>query len=441
MVTAFDACGTANLKHRPGSARQYTWPSSDPSVVPFAVYTDPAIFALEQERIFQGPVWHYLGLEAEIPRPGDFVSTYVGTTPVVLNRTPDGRLAAFVNRCAHRGAMVTRERRGNCSAHTCVYHQWRYDHDGALTGVPYRKGIGGIGGFPEDFDLAAHGLRKLRVATHCGVVFGTFAETSPSLEQFFGQTILDRLARLFNRPVTVLGYQRQRIRGNWKLMLENVKDAYHGALLHAFNSKFGFFRPTQRGDVTLSPNGLHSILTTYGMTGEKDTNAVYKDVGTYRPQLTLEDRTTLRRVEEFRDGIVTSISSIFPSFLVFHGLNYPTFRHVLPKSVNEFEMIWTSFGYADDPESLRDLRLRQANLLGPAGYVSIEDSEAIELVQRALEGEGGDGSGLVALGGRETLSQDHLVTEASIRGFWQGYRKLMGFPVRAEQDSEVADAG
>jgi anthranilate 1,2-dioxygenase large subunit len=432
MVIVPNACDTTGVRHEVTLQPGYIWPSSDPSVVPFAVYTDPAIFALEQERIFHGPVWHYLGLEAEVPRPGDFLSTYIGTTPVVLNRTRDGRLAAFVNRCAHRGAMVTRERRGNCTAHVCIYHQWQYDHDGTLSSVPYHKGIGGIGGFPEDFDLSAHGLRKLRLVTHCGVVFGSLAETPPTLDEFFGQVILDRLARLFNRPVAVLGYQRQRVRGNWKLIVENVKDAYHGALLHAFNSKFGFFRPTQRGDVSISPNGLHSILTTYGMSGEKDTNAVYKDVRTYRPQLSFEDQTMLRRVEEFSDGIVTSISSTFPSFLVFHGLNFPTFRHVLPKSVNEFEMVWTSLGYADESESLRDLRLRQANLLGPAGYVSIEDSEAIELVQRALEGEGGQGAGVVALGGRHSSSENHLVTEASIRGFWKGYRELMGFPVVAE---------
>jgi anthranilate 1,2-dioxygenase large subunit len=419
------------MSSRAESSGGYAWPSSDPSRVPFAVYTDPAIFAAEQERVFQGPVWHYLGLEAEVPNPRDFVATYVGTVPVILNRARDGHLAAFVNRCAHRGALVTRERRGNCATHVCIYHQWSYNHDGQLTGVPYRRGIAGVGGFPEDFDPSAHGLRRLQLATHCGIVFGTFAEHPPTLQAFFGQAVLDRLARMFCRPVQILGYQRQRIRANWKLIVENVKDAYHGALLHAFNSRFGFFRPTQRGETTLAPNGLHSILTTFGTTGEKDTARVFNDIGTYRPTLKFEDSTTLQRVDEYGDGIVTSIASIFPSFLAFNGLNFPAFRHVLPKKVNEFEMVWTFFGYADDPESLRDLRLRQANLLGPAGYVSIEDSEAIELVQRALEGEGGVGSGVVALGGRDTASQDHLVTEGTIRAFWKGYRELMGFAVAA----------
>ena len=103
--------------------------------------------ATEQERIFEGPVWHYIGLEAEVPKPGDFVTTYVGTAPVILSRTSTGGLAAFLNRCAHRGALVTRERRGNCTAHVCIYHQWTYDHEGNLVSVPYRRGIAGVGGF------------------------------------------------------------------------------------------------------------------------------------------------------------------------------------------------------------------------------------------------------------------------------------------------------
>src|ERR1041384_28821 len=95
---------------------QLEWPSDD-SAIPYSVYVDDEIFRLEQERIFQGPVWSYLGLDSEISRPGDFVSTYIGTTPVVMNRARNGGLHAFINRCAHRGATVVRERRGNCKVH------------------------------------------------------------------------------------------------------------------------------------------------------------------------------------------------------------------------------------------------------------------------------------------------------------------------------------
>ncbi len=407
------------------------WPGRDESAVPFSVYVDEEIFRLEQERIFRGPVWSYLGLESEVPNPGDFLSTYVGTTPVVLNRARDGALHGFVNRCAHRGATVVREQRGNCKVHTCLYHQWSYDAEGKLVGIPYRRGLNGVGGFPADFRPEENGLRKVRVASIQGLVFGTLSEAAPSLEAFLGDTICARLRRVFNRPLVSLGYQRQRVRANWKLMVENVKDSYHGALLHAFNSRFGFFRSTQRGDVRMTAGGAHGILTTYSTQSEQVASA-FDQVATFKPNLALEDMSIVRFTRDHDDDIVTSIISLFPSCLILHGGTFLIIRQVRPKTVGEFEMVWTVVGYADDDEERKALRVKQtANLLGPAGYVSMEDAEAIEVTQMALSGEGGAGAGIVALGGRTVENQDHLVTEVAIRGFWKGYRNLMGFEVRS----------
>ena len=404
---------------------QQVFSNTDASRLEYAAYVDPAIFAHEQTRIFQGPVWHYLALEAEIPNAGDFTTVYVGTTQVVINRAADRTIHAFVNRCAHRGAALVRTRRGHSSGtHACVYHQWTYDLEGRLTGVPYRRGLNGTGGFPEDFDLAAHGLRKLRVRSLHGIVFGTFDASAPPLEHFLGEAVVARLGRLFARPVKVIGYQRQAVRANWKLMIENVKDSYHGALLHAFNSKFGFFRSTQKGDVQVSANGVHSMLTTYD-TPSENVDSLVAGVSTYRPELTLADHTMLAAVREFDDPIVTSIVSVFPSFLLLHTLNFLGFRSVWPKSPGAFEMIWTYLGYADDSAEMSERRLRQLNLFGAGGYVSMEDAHALELTQQAITGEGGTGAALAALGGRDTATQQHLVTEVGIRGFWQGWRKLM----------------
>ena len=97
-----------------------SWPSKDGSRVPFEVFTRPDVFAREQEAIFRGPVWNFLGLDAEIPNPGDFRATYVGETPVIFNRDRSGTVKAFVNRCAHRGALVRREVSGNAEQHICI---------------------------------------------------------------------------------------------------------------------------------------------------------------------------------------------------------------------------------------------------------------------------------------------------------------------------------
>src|SRR5215469_13889988 len=80
------------------------FPRADGSRIPFEVYRSPEIYNLEQERIFRGPVWSFVALEVELPNPGDFKSTFVGDTPVVVTRNLDGSLSAWVYRCAHRGA-------------------------------------------------------------------------------------------------------------------------------------------------------------------------------------------------------------------------------------------------------------------------------------------------------------------------------------------------
>jgi phenylpropionate dioxygenase-like ring-hydroxylating dioxygenase large terminal subunit len=400
-------------------------PSADFTSVPFALHVEPALFEREQERIFRGPTWNYLGLEAEVPNPGDFVTTYVGLTPVVLSRAKDGALHAFVNRCAHRGAQVVRAKRGHVAAHTCIYHQWSYDLAGNLVGVPYRRGINGNGGYPEDFNPERHGLEKLRVESYRGVVFGTFARDMPSLVEYMGEPVRRRFDALCSRPIKVVGYQRQSIRGNWKLYVENLKDCYHGALLHAFNSKFGMFRTSQRGSTAMAQNGLHCVLTTYGKKDEK-MGSTYANVGTYKAKFQLEAPEVVEYFEEHSDGMVSTVLSMFPTFVLAQIANHLGFRHIIPKSVDEFELVWINFVYADDSEDHLRRRRMQGNLLGPGGYLSMEDAEALEIAHSAIQSQSGRGHAYIEMGGRALADQDHLVTEVPIRTFWKGYYDLMG---------------
>ena len=404
------------------------WPRSDFTQVPFSVHVDPALFELEQQQIFRGRTWNYLGLEAEIPNPGDFVTNYVGTTPVVLNRGKDGNLHAFVNRCAHRGAIVVRQKRGNAATHTCIYHQWSYDHAGELRGVPYRRGINGNGGYPSDFRPEEHGLQKLRVESYCGVVFGTFSPDTPALSEYMGEPVRRRFDALLGKPIKVVGYQRQMIRGNWKLYVENLKDCYHGALLHAFNSKFGMFRTSQRGSTAMANNGLHCVLTTYGKKDEK-MGSTYANIVTYKAQFHLEAPEVVEYFEEHDDGMVSTVLSLFPTFVLAQIANHLGFRHIVPKSVDQFELVWINFVYADDTEERLRRRRMQGNLLGPGGYLSMEDAEALEIAHASIAANGGRGHEFIEMGGRELGDQDHLVTEVPIRTFWKGYCELMGMEV------------
>ena len=108
------------------------WPGDGTHRIPFAVYTDAQLHARELERFFYNKHWCYVGLEAEIPEPGDFKRTVVGERSVILVRGGDGAVNVVENVCAHRGMAFCRERHGNRKEFICPYHQWSYTLEGKL---------------------------------------------------------------------------------------------------------------------------------------------------------------------------------------------------------------------------------------------------------------------------------------------------------------------
>src|SRR5712691_8594599 len=403
------------------------WPALDYSRVPYRLYHDAEVYEREQERIFRGPVWSFLGLEAEIPNPGDFRATWVGDTPVIVNRDEKGALRAFVNRCAHRGALVRRELSGNAERHICLYHQWCYGLDGSLTAIPFRRGIRGKGGMDPDFDIAAHALNPLRVGTVNGAVFGTLADDAEPLEDYLGAPILEQLRRLFDRPVRVLGYNRQRIRGNWKLYAENTRDNYHASLLHEFLVTFGLDRSTQVGGVRMDRRHRHSI--TWAEAGSDDDELVrqaYGGAGVRNDYLSLKEPQLVAFHPEHGDRLNIAITSVFPSSVFVQISNSLAVRQIRSRGIDEVEVFQTVFGYADDPPEMTLHRLRQANLIGPAGLVSMEDGEAIEVTHRASRPDP-ERTTIIELGGGGVISdRDYRVHDVPLRGFWSYYAELLG---------------
>ena len=225
------------------------WPSDGSSRIPFGAYTDAGLHRRELERLFYRGHWNYIGLEAEVPNAGDFKRTVVGERSVLMTRDKDGSIHVVENVCAHRGMAFCRERHGNRRSLVCPYHQWNYKLNGDLLGVPFQNGVrrnGEVqGGMPADFNKAEHGLTKLKVARRGGVVFASFDPDVEAFEGYLGPAILGYFDRLFDgRELTILGYNRQRIPGNWKLMQENIKDPYHPGLLHTCSSPLACGAPT-----------------------------------------------------------------------------------------------------------------------------------------------------------------------------------------------------
>jgi anthranilate 1,2-dioxygenase large subunit/terephthalate 1,2-dioxygenase oxygenase component alpha subunit len=403
-----------------------TWPAEGATRVPYWVYQDAELYREEQLRIWRGPTWSYLCLEAELPEPRSFVTTFVGDMPVVVTRDAGGALHAWENRCAHRGALICMQARGKAERFACIYHNWTYDHAGNLASVAFRKGIAGKGGLPADAKPESQAPRKLRVASLGGLVFGTLSQSTPSLEEYLGADVLRRMKRVMKKPVKVLGSYTQVLPNNWKLYMDNVKDMYHASLLHLFFTRFRINRLTQKGGFFVSPDGAHHCTFTEMV---EDAGDAYEKDGMRTAgggsAFQLEDPALLSQVDEFGDRVAIQILSMFPGFVLHQIRNSLAARQVVPKGVDRTELHWTLFGFADDDEAMTRRRLLQANLVGPAGYISMEDGAATGFVQRGVAGAPGRAA-VIEMGGSGIAGGDSRITESAVRGLWQAWRRHMG---------------
>ena len=120
-----------------------------------------------------------------------------------------------------------------------------------------------------------------------------------------------------------------------------------------------------------------------------------------------------------------SMITLFPSLIIQQQVNSLSTRHIVPRGQGEFDFVWTHFGFADDTLEMTQRRLRQANLFGPAGFVSADDGEVIEFSQDGFKQAGDAGSTLCELGGTGTEGTEHMVTETLIRSMYAYWRKVM----------------
>ena len=429
------------------------WTDAGSSRIPFWVYTDAQLYQRELEAIFYGPHWSYVGLEIEIPKLGDFKLSHVGERQVIMVRDRvapadvgiDSGIRVVENRCAHRGVRFCQQPHGNARSFVCPYHQWAYKFNGDLVGLPFKNGVKDgdavNGGMPADFDVKDHGLTKLRVAVLHGLVFATFSDAAEPLESYLGPQILPWIERIFKAPdgarkLTLLGYNRQRIPGNWKLMMENIKDPYHPGLLHTWFVTFGLWRADQKSRMVMDAEGRHAVMISRRNEGGENA-AVTQGVTSFKANMALHDERLLDVVAEpwwtipdpARPGenitpTVTMIT-LFPSLIIQQQVNSLSTRHIVPRGEGEFDFVWTHFGFADDTPEMTRRRLRQANLFGPAGFVSADDGEVIEFSQSGFRQCGEAGSTLCELGGTGTEATEHMVTETLIRSMYAYWKKVM----------------
>jgi anthranilate 1,2-dioxygenase large subunit len=394
--------------------------------IPYWLFQRQDVYDREQASLFRGPFWSYLCLEAEVPAPGDYRTTFVGDTPVIVSRDLDGELYAFENRCAHRGALLALDDRGKARDFTCVYHAWSYNLQGDLTGVAFKDGVKGKGGMPPTFCMEEHGPRKLRVEVLHGLVFGSFSEDVADLDDYLGEEISGRIERVLGgRTPVILGRFSQKLPNNWKLYVENVKDSYHASILHLFFTTFGINRLSQRGAIIVDESGGHHVSYS-AIERNTERDAAYSEQKIRsESEYQLADPTLLNGFSEVGDDITLQILSVFPGFVLQQIQNSVAVRQILPRGTTGTELNWTYLGFEEDSAEQRRIRLKQSNLVGPAGYISMEDGCVGGFVQRGVAGAAEEYA-VLEMGGDSAESSESRVTEASIRGFWKAYRAGMG---------------
>ena len=148
--------------------------SEDTTRVPYWVYQDDTVRRAEQQKVFAGPTWNYLCLEAEIPAQGDFRTTFVGSMPVIVVarlRRRDLRVREPLR--ASRRADRAGRRRQRARLHLRLSRlelRPRRQPQGAW---PSRTASKARAAWPRSFCRSDHGPRKLRIATLSGLVFGS----------------------------------------------------------------------------------------------------------------------------------------------------------------------------------------------------------------------------------------------------------------------------
>ena len=403
------------------------WPAEGITRVPMQVFSDPEIYAWEQDLIFRGPAWSFLCLEIEIPDAGDYITTRIGDSPIIAVRRADGGINALVNRCVHKGSIICYQAKGKRTRthnFVCPYHNWIYDFDGNLTSIAFEKGIQQKGGMPADFDKTQHKLTRLRVETINGLVFGTFSDETPPLKDYLGPVMVEHIERTLHGKPKILGRYSQFMHNNWKLYVENSRDNYHPSLLHAFFSTFKLNRLSAEGGTRQDDKSWHHITFTKRYTDKGD--EAY-DSGMIRAQKNdygLKDPSLIDQWMEFPDQITNSIQSIFPGFVLQQVLNSLGTRQVITHGVDKCELVWTLIGLEDDTAEQTQVRVKQSNLVGPAGLVSMEDGAIGGFVQKGIAGDL-DKCAIIEMGGTGVGGMPTRATETSVRGFWKVYRELL----------------
>jgi len=366
-------------------------------------YADPAVFALEQERIF-GRLWIYVAHESQLKNRGDFVRTRLADHEILVTRGDDGKIYVLKNRCPHRGARLCMVDRGSARLFSCPYHAWVFRPDGSLSTVPHRKS------YPENFDVndpRNHMQRIEQIATYRGFVFATLNDNPPPLAEHLGEMteVIDNLVdRAPDGEIEMAdSIFSLEYRGNWKLHMENAADIFHPSFVHSSsvmparrapaNASIldqdqtremlmanGFSQAEWEGIELNGLPGGHTYMKNFYNSGVLANQAADPVIVQYRAAL-------VAKLGEERTAQVLGMNRfnniIYPNLLI--NAQYQQMRVAIPLAVDRTLVRIHCFRLKGAPDEMFHRSVRFLTTLGsPASMIFSDDVEMLERCQQGL---------------------------------------------------------
>jgi len=390
-------------------------------------FVDPRVLQAEQEQIFDR-TWLYLGHASELARPGDFVTRIVGRRSILFTRDVKGVLHALFNTCPHRGAQVCRERSGNAKSFQCFYHGWVFAPDGMLRSQPGAESYSAVFNSNGSANLVA----VPRFEQYRDFCFICFDRDAPPLAGYLGRAreFLDLVCDQAEAGMTIVGgTQEYAIRANWKLLTENSIDGYHAATTHA--SYLDYLKNSTGSLVNVALEGVahdlgggHAVLEyrapwgrpvaqwipSWGEAGKREIEAI-------------NTRLTERFGKERAERIASRNRNlfIFPN-LVVNDIMAITVRTYYPTAPDYMQVNAWALAPKDESEWARKYRLFNfLEFLGPGGFATPDDVEALEQCQRGFQNMKEAGWSDISKGmGKKVPSYDD---EAQMRAFWSRWNE------------------
>ncbi len=386
-------------------------------------FVKPEILEEERQKVFDA-CWLYVGHESEVRGSGSFVHRKVGGRPVILVRNDAGQVNVFFDTCPHRGNSVCPHPSGVAKNFQCFYHGWTFNTSGKLIAVPDEAG------YAPGFDKANYSLASPpRVQSYRGMVFMSMNAEIVGLETYLGNAreYLDLFLDYSEALEVTPGQQSYSMRANWKLLVENSIDGYHGLITHHryfidYLKELGsdpkswqsLTRPSTE-NIAKDLGGGHAVIE-YPVGALPASSKAAEQLAAVRAEI--EARLGAERA--YRIVNLSRNLFIFPNLAIVH--HFRTVRTFYPTAPDYMEIsAWALMPQGEDEDVRRIRHDNFISFLGPGGFGTPDDVEALEGCQRGYAATGIGWSDISRGMKRAAIPSD----EAQMRAFWRRWYQCL----------------